>query len=151
MLTQRLLAFSRKQTLFPKSTDVKSLISDIEGMLRTTLGETIIINLEVADDLWHAWIDGPQLEHALINLAINAKSAMPQGGSLTIQAINITLDKTFFGQHGEVTPGNYVELSVSDTGHGMTAEVMKRAFEPFYTTKDVGEGSGLGLSMVSVL
>ncbi|AXS40003.1 LytS/YhcK type 5TM receptor domain-containing protein [Breoghania sp. L-A4] len=147
-LTQRLLAFSCQQTLFPRSTDVEALIGQLEDMLRLTLGETIVYNFKAADDLWRAWVDGPQLDHALLNLAINARSAMPDGGTLTIEAVNTTLDKAYTSQHEDVTPGDYVRLSVSDTGHGMTREVMEHAFEPFYTTRDVGEGSGLGLSMV---
>ncbi len=147
-LTQRLLAFSRQQTLFPRSTDIAALIGRLEDMLRLTLGETISYEFRSADDLWQAWVDGPQLDHVLLNLALNARSAMPHGGTLTIEAANATLDKAYAAQNEDVTPGDYVRISVSDTGHGMTREVMERAFEPFYTTRDVGDGSGLGLSMV---
>jgi len=147
-LTQRLLAFPRQKMLSPKATDVKQLFDDLEDVLRRSLGDTIILNIKAADDLWQAMVDGSQLEHALLNLATNARGAMPQGGSLTIEAVNATLDDAYASRHEEVTPGDYVEICVRDTGYGMPPEVLEKAFEPFYTTKDVGEGSGLGMSMV---
>jgi len=140
-LTQRLPAFPRQQMLSPKATDVKQLFDDLEDVLRRSLGDTIILNIKAADDLWQAMVDGSQLEHALLNLATNARGAMPQGG-------NATLDDAYASRHEEVTPGDYVEICVRDTGYGMPPEVLEKAFEPFYTTKDVGEGSGLGMSMV---
>ncbi|MBT5108843.1 MAG: PAS domain-containing protein [Rhodospirillaceae bacterium] len=147
-LTQRLLAFSRQQTLSPVAADVAKLIGGIEDMLRRTLGETITISLGLASDLWSATIDSHQFESALVNLAINARDAMPEGGALTIETENVVFDKAYARRHEEVTPGDYVKVSVHDTGAGMSREVLNKVFEPFFTTKDVGEGSGLGLSMV---
>ncbi|MBT5109623.1 MAG: PAS domain S-box protein [Rhodospirillaceae bacterium] len=147
-LTQRLLAFSRQQALSPVSANVSSLIDGLEEMLGRTLGETIELKIEPATDLWPASIDPHQFENALVNLAINARDAMPKGGSLNISTANVTLDKAFAARHEEVTPGDYVKVSVGDTGVGMTPEVLTKVFEPFFTTKDIGAGSGLGLSMV---
>lgn len=147
-LTHRLLAFSRRQPLTSRQTNIKALIADLEEMLHRTLGETITLNIKVSADLWRAMIDGAQLDHALLNLALNAKDAMPQGGYLTIEAVNTTLDEAYARQQEEVTPGDYIKISVSDSGQGITPEVLEKVFEPFYTTKGVGEGSGLGLSMV---
>jgi signal transduction histidine kinase len=147
-LTGRLLAFSRQTMLSPVSAGVTSLIGDLEDMLRRSLGETIDLKIEENADLWHATIDLHQFENALINLALNARDAMPNGGTLTIETANVTLDEDYVEQNEEVTPGDYVEVSVSDTGTGIPPEVLEKVFEPFFTTKEVGEGSGLGLSMV---
>lgn len=147
-LTQRLLAFSRKQSLSPSATHVGELLQELEDMLQRTLGETVDLRIKFADHLWLAMVDGHQLDHVVINLAINARDAMPEGGALTIEAVNATINATDIDGQEDVTPGDYVEIAVTDTGHGMTPDVIKKAFEPFFTTKDVGKGSGLGLSMV---
>jgi len=117
-------------------------------MLRRTLGQQVIIQMNRASGLWDALIDAPQLESALLNLCINARDAMPEGGTLTIETENISLDLNDGPGGSEVKPGEYVMIAITDTGMGMTPEVLARVFEPFFTTKDVGEGSGLGLSMV---
>lgn len=147
-LTDRLLAFSRQQALSPVSSDVITYVDGLEDMLRRTLGETIDFNFVHTPDLWPAIIDPHQFENALINLALNARDAMPDGGKLTIETANVTLDETYAEQHEEVQPGDYVEVAVTDTGTGMASEVLEKVFEPFFTTKEVGKGSGLGLSMV---
>lgn len=147
-LTNRLLAFSRKQTLVSKTTDLRLLIDGLNNMLRRTLGETIELSAEHAAILWPATIDPHQFENALVNLAVNARDAMPKGGRLTITTSNITLDESYTKQHQDVLPGDYVKVEVSDTGSGMTSALLELVFEPFFTTKEVGEGSGLGLSMV---
>ncbi len=147
-LTNRLLAFSRQQALTPVTADVAELISGLEDMIRRTMGETIDLKIETAPDLWPPIIDPHQFENAVINMAINARDAMPEGGTLLIKSTNVVLDEDYSKQEEEVAPGDYVELAVSDTGAGMPPDVLDRVFEPFFTTKDVGEGSGLGLSMV---
>lgn len=147
-LTQRLLAFSRKQALSPEPSNSNQLVSGLTEMLRRTLGEEIEIETVLAGGLWDAVIDPGQLENALLNLAINARDAMPDGGKLTIETANSHLDQAYADAHEEVTPGQYVMIAVTDTGTGMSAEVIERAYEPFFTTKEVGEGSGLGLSMI---
>ncbi len=147
-LTNRLLAFSRQQALLPLAANVADLIGDLEEMFRRTLGETIDLKFAGAADLWPALIDAHQFENAIVNLAINARDAMPNGGVLTIEAANAKLDDEYVKQQEEVTPGDYVMVAVSDTGTGMAPDVLEKAFDPFFTTKDVGEGSGLGLSMV---
>jgi PAS domain S-box-containing protein len=147
-LTHRLLAYSRQQTLESKVTDANGLVTGMTDMLRRTLGETIEIETVLADDLLRTWVDPHQLENALLNLAINARDAMPKGGKLTIETANIALDEDYAAAQGDVAPGDYVRLSVSDSGMGMAPEVIERVFEPFYTTKDVGKGTGLGLPMI---
>jgi PAS domain S-box-containing protein len=147
-LTHRLLAFARRQALEPKRVDLNQLLTGMDGMLRRTLAENIDIKLICGKDLWLADVDPGQLEVALLNLAINARDAMAGGGCLTIETRNTHLDGHYAQQHEEVVPGDYVLISVSDTGHGMSPEVVRHAFEPFFTTKEVGKGSGLGLSMV---
>jgi len=147
-LTQRLLSFSRTQTLSPEPTDICVLVEDIEDMLRRSLGETINLVVECSDEKCFALIDPHQLEHALLNLAVNARDAMKRGGVLTIEIDKVTLDETYAEQHDEVTPGDYMRIAVSDSGAGMPKDILEQAFEPFFTTKGVGEGSGLGLSMV---
>ncbi len=147
-LTHRLLAFSRKQTLMPTTIDLASLTSGMSDMLRRTLGETIVIGIAATGGLWPCRADPAQLENALLNLAINARDAMPDGGQLTIKTENISLQNNHTGAPTDLESGNYVVLSVSDTGHGVSSETLAHVFEPFFTTKDVGKGSGLGLSMV---
>jgi len=147
-LTRRLLAFSRRQMLQPAEINCNRLIDSMQRMLWRTLREDIEIRIALAPDLWPAFADGGQLEMAILNLAINARDAMPAGGSLTISTANVAVDEYYRDRYPEVTPGNYVLIAVTDTGEGMTPEVLARAFEPFFTTKEVGKGSGLGLSMV---
>ncbi|HUL06367.1 MAG TPA: PAS domain S-box protein [Candidatus Acidoferrum sp.] len=147
-LTRRLLAFSRRQMLQPAEINCNRLIDSMQRMLWRTLREDIEIRIALAPDLWPAFADGGQLETAILNLAINARDAMPAGGSLTISTANVAVDEHYRDRYPEVTPGNYVLIAVTDTGDGMTPEVLARAFEPFFTTKEVGKGSGLGLSMV---
>jgi len=117
-------------------------------MFARTLGEAIDLQLHIPPDMWRARMDPHQFEDALLNLAINAKHAMPKGGKLQIQTRNATLDETLEGVPGNIVAGDYVEVSVGDTGDGISSDALEKVFEPFYTTKDVGEGSGLGLSMV---
>jgi len=147
-LTQRLLSFSRQQTLKSEPTEICPLVRGLENMLRRSLGEAINIQFVCNEDHWLALIDPHQLENALVNLAVNARDAMKGSGTLTIEINNVTLDEAYASQHDEVTPGDYIMVAVSDTGEGMSNEVLEQAFEPFYTTKGVGEGSGLGLPMV---
>ena len=146
-LTQRLLAFSRRQTLDPKPTDVNRLITGMEDLLRRTVGSTNTIEVVGAVGLWTANIDAGQLENALLNLCINARDAMPDGGRLTIETGNKWLDDRS-SKERDLPPGQYLSICVSDTGTGMSAETIERAFEPFYTTKPLGQGTGLGLSMI---
>ncbi|HEX8555344.1 MAG TPA: PAS domain-containing protein [Sphingomonas sp.] len=146
-LTHRLLAFSRRQTLDPKPTDVNRLIAGMEELIRRSVGPAIDIEVVGAAGLWPALIDPGQLENALLNLAINARDAMPDGGRLTIETANKWLDGRS-GRARDLPPGQYLSVCVSDTGTGMTPEVIARAFDPFYTTKPLGEGTGLGLSMI---
>jgi PAS domain S-box-containing protein len=147
-LTKRLLAFGRRQTLEPRPTDVNALVHGMEQLLRRTLGEHIAIEFRPAADLWPARVDPGQLEAAVINLAVNARDAMPQGGRITIETSNVELDQAYASRNADASPGDYVLVDVTDTGSGMAPEVVARAFEPFFTTKDVGKGTGLGLSMV---
>ncbi|MEE8334241.1 MAG: ATP-binding protein, partial [Alphaproteobacteria bacterium] len=147
-LTQRLLAFSRKQTLEPKVIQLDRLIADMSELMRRTLRETVEIEVTTASDLWNCEIDPSQLENAILNLALNARDAMAQGGRLTIKTENAVLDYPKAVLQNVVPAGDYVVVSVADTGTGMSANELEHAFEPFFTTKDVGAGSGLGLSMV---
>jgi two-component system CheB/CheR fusion protein len=147
-LTRRLLAFARQQPLRPQHVDVNELVSGITRLLRRTIGEDIEISLDLATELWPVVVDPAQLEASLTNLATNARDAMTDGGRLMIVTANRTLDADYAAQHAEVVPGGYVMLEVSDTGCGMTPEVMHRIFEPFFTTKSRDKGTGLGLSMV---
>lgn len=146
-LTQRLLAFSRRQTLDPKPTDVNKLISGLEELLRRTVGGLIHIEVVGAVGLWTADIDAGQLESAILNLCINARDAMAGEGRITIETANKWLDERN-AKERELEPGQYLSICVTDTGCGMTAETIRRAFEPFYTTKPIGQGTGLGLSMI---
>ena len=147
-LTERLLAFGRRQPLQPKLIDVGDLLGDMTPLLRRTLGETIRVRSRSDNDLWPVLVDPSQLQNAILNLAINARDAMPGGGRLTITAENTELEADYARLHPEVRVGRYVVIAVTDTGTGMSEEVQERAFEPFFTTKEVGTGSGLGLSMV---
>ncbi|TAJ84933.1 PAS domain-containing protein [Reyranella sp.] len=144
-LTRQLLAFSRKQTLRPQITDLNELITVTGSLLHRTLGGEIDIDMRLADGLGHTSVDRSQFETALVNLCINARDAMPAGGRLVIETGNVSFGR---GNEGDIAPGDYVMLSVTDSGTGMPADVASRAFDPFFTTKDVGKGSGLGLSMV---
>jgi len=147
-LTQHLLAFARRQPLQPRNTDVNVLVMDAARLLRPTLGEQIEIESMLAPDSAPALIDPSQLSTAILNLALNARDAMPDGGKLTLETRNIVLDDNYAGMNNDVTPGHYVMIAVSDTGVGIPARLIDKVFEPFFTTKDVGKGSGLGLSMV---
>jgi signal transduction histidine kinase/CheY-like chemotaxis protein len=145
-LTGQLLAFARRQALEPKSIDLGRIIRDMSDMLRRTLGENIQVETIFAGGLWNTLVDPNQVENTILNLAINARDAMPNGGKLTLEVGNAYLDDAYASAHHEVTPGQYVMLAVSDTGTGMTPEVMSRVFEPFFTTKPEGKGTGLGLA-----
>jgi signal transduction histidine kinase len=147
-LTQRLLAFSRRQPLAPQPIDVNKLVAGMSDLLHRTIGETIRIETVLAPGVWPVSADANQLENALLNLAVNARDAMPDGGKLTIETGNAFLDEEYAGRHEEVQPGQYVVVAVSDTGTGIPKETLERVFEPFFTTKDAGRGSGLGLSQV---
>ncbi len=147
-LTRRLLAFARKQALRPRLVDLNALVSDMDNLLRRTLGGGVAIETIHAGDLWSCEVDSGQLENAILNLAINARDATAGQGRLTIETANVCLDPRLVAQDGEFEAGDYVMVAVSDDGHGMPAEVQRNAFEPFFSTKETGKGSGLGLSMV---
>jgi len=147
-LTQRLLAFARRQPLDPRPIAPDRLVAGMSDLLRRTLGETIAIETRLAGGLWRTFADPNQLENAILNLAVNSRDAMPEGGRLTLQTVNAYLDAEDLGNSAEVRSGDYVMIAVSDTGTGMTREAVDKAFEPFFTTKDVGKGTGLGLSQV---
>jgi PAS domain S-box-containing protein len=146
-LTHRLLAFSRRQTLDPKQTDVNRLVIGMEELIRRTVGPQIAVEVVTAGGLWSTLIDSSQLESALLNLCINARDAMPEGGRITIETANKWLDERA-AKERDLPPGQYLSLCVTDTGTGMTPDVIARAFDPFFTTKPIGQGTGLGLSMV---
>ena len=146
-LTQRLLAFSRRQTLDPKPTDVSSLVLDIQQLISRTVGPSISVKVIAGTGLWLTKIDGAQLESALVNLAINARDAMPDGGEICIETSNFTQDPVAHGAD-ELSEGDYVKVSVNDTGTGIAPEILDRIFDPFFTTKPIGQGTGLGLSMI---
>ena len=147
-LVRQLLAFSRRQTLMPEALDFNRLVSGMEDLLRRTLGEHIGIEMKLTPELWSALADKGQVESALLNLAVNARDAMADGGKLTIETGNTHLDEDYASRNAEVVPGDYVMLAVTDTGTGMPQDVIEHAFEPFFTTKEVGKGTGLGLSMI---
>ena len=148
-LTSRLLAFSRQQPLSPQRMDANKLVAGICDLLRRTIGETVSLETVLAGGLWPTYADGNQLENALLNLAVNARDAMPQGGKLTIETQNAHLDDAYVEQLSEpVEIGQYVMIAVTDSGVGMDHETRQRAFDPFFTTKEVGKGTGLGLSQV---
>ncbi|UPJ52250.1 PAS domain S-box protein [Bradyrhizobium sp. 200] len=147
-LTKHLLAFARKQPLQPVELDVNALVLEAAKLLHPTLGEHIEITPLLAEDAWTALADPNQLSTAVLNLAINARDAMPNGGKLALETSNVFLDENYAGMHSEVAVGNYVMIAVSDTGTGIPPALLERVFEPFFTTKEVGRGTGLGLSMV---
>jgi signal transduction histidine kinase len=147
-LTSQLLAFARKQPLSPTPIDLTITVQDLVPLLRRTIGEHIDLRYVETAGAWSAMADPAQLENALLNLALNARDAMPEGGRLTIELANKVLDEAYACEHAEVTPGDYAMLAVSDTGHGMAPDVLARVFEPFFTTKPDGKGTGLGLPMV---
>jgi PAS domain S-box-containing protein len=147
-LTHRLLAFSRRQPLNPQPVNANRLVTSLEELLRRTIGENIQLEIVTAGGLWQTRCDAPQLESALLNLAINARDAMPDGGKLTIETCNAHLDSAYAARVRDVRPGQYVCICVSDTGTGMSKETIEKAFEPFFTTKPIGQGTGLGLSMI---
>lgn len=147
-LTQRLLAFSRRQSLRPQPTDLSRMVQETLEMLGRTLGEAIVIETNLTRPIWHVRADPAQVENAFVNLALNARDAMAGGGTLTIVTTGIHLEAGDIAEDEALEPGDYAMLSVSDTGEGMTDDIRKRAIEPFFTTRDVGEGSGLGLSMI---
>jgi PAS domain S-box-containing protein len=147
-LTQRLLAFARRQPLDPKPIRVDRLIRGMSDLLDRSLGERVEVEFVGAPGLWLVEVDPNELESAIVNLAVNARDAMPEGGKLTIEVSNARLDEAYAARHAEVAPGQYVMLAISDTGSGMPPELLDKVFEPFFTTKEVGKGTGLGLSMV---
>jgi len=147
-LTQRLLAFSRRQPLNPRPVDPNALVGSMSDLLHRTLGETVSIETVRGAGVWRIEVDPTGLEAAILNLAVNARDAMPDGGRLTIETANAYLDEAYIRTHSEVTPGQYMVLSISDTGMGMDEATIAQAFEPFFTTKPVGQGTGLGLSQV---
>jgi signal transduction histidine kinase/CheY-like chemotaxis protein len=145
-LTGQLLAFARRQALEPRSVDLGRVLRDMSDMLRRTLGENIQVETVIAGGLWNTLADPNQLENTVLNLAINGRDAMPDGGKLTLEVANAFLDDAYAAAHNDVVPGQYVMLAVSDTGSGMTPDVLARVFEPFFTTKPEGQGTGLGLA-----
>ncbi|MEY4641845.1 MAG: hypothetical protein RLZZ227_1839, partial [Pseudomonadota bacterium] len=147
-LTRHLLAFSRKQALQPGTIDVNRLLANLGGMLARTLGENIVMNLKAQDGLWPAYVDQNQLEVAIMNLCINARDAMPDGGIVALETSNVRLDEFYAIAYPDVDPGDYVLITISDTGTGIAPEIIDHVFEPFFTTKDKGKGTGLGLSTV---
>jgi nitrogen-specific signal transduction histidine kinase/CheY-like chemotaxis protein len=148
MLTQRLLAFSRRQPLAPRPLDPNRLVGGMSDLLLRVIGERVAVETVLAGNIWHISADANQLESAILNLAVNARDAMPDGGKLTIETANATFDEGDPGADPELAGGQYVMIAVRDTGQGMTPEIRAHAFEPFFTTKETGRGSGLGLSQV---
>ncbi|MES2303811.1 MAG: ATP-binding protein, partial [Pseudomonadota bacterium] len=146
-LTHRLLAFSRRQTLDPRPTDINRLIAGLDDLLRRSVGPTVELEVVGAGGLWTTLVDPNQLENAILNLCINARDAMPDGGRITIETANKWLDSKAASER-ELPPGQYVSLCVTDTGIGMAPDIIERVFDPFFTTKPLGEGTGLGLSMI---
>jgi CheY-like chemotaxis protein len=147
-LTRHLLAFARRQPLAPAVIDVNRFVSDISDLMRRTLTEAVQVEIVLGGGIWKTFVDGNQLESALLNLAVNGRDAMPEGGKLTIETANASLDAEYVARHPGVPAGQYVLIAVTDTGVGMSAETVAQAFEPFFTTKPVGMGTGLGLSQV---
>ncbi len=147
-LTHRLLAFARRQPLDPQPLDVNLLVHDMVDLLRRSLGERIPLDISLGDDVWPALTDANQLENALLNLAINGRDAMPEGGRLKIETANVHIGKDDSDAADELEPGDYTLICVSDTGVGMSRETAAKAFDPFFTTKPIGQGTGLGLSMI---
>lgn len=147
-LTHRLLAFSRRQSLDSKPVEINQLVTSMGELLQRSINESIRLDMRLSGELWTAEADPNQLESALLNLVLNARDAMPSGGSLSVETTNRHLDSVFTAAYGTLKPGDYVELSVSDTGCGIPEGVMSRVFDPFFTTKPIGQGTGLGLSMI---
>jgi signal transduction histidine kinase/ActR/RegA family two-component response regulator len=147
-LTQRLLAFSRQQVLSPQQVDLNRLVASLSEMLTRTVGETIAVETILGSGLWPTFVDVSQLENAIVNLVVNARDAMPHGGRITIETANASLDEAYCRQFGDVAPGQYDLLSVSDTGTGISPEHLSKVFEPFFTTKSAPAGTGLGLAMI---
>jgi signal transduction histidine kinase len=147
-LTSRLLAFARQQPLEPRALDINALIRDMSDLLRRSIGESIRLKTALAGDLWHTFADASQLESAVVNLCVNSRDAMPDGGDLVLETSNAEIDAAYARANVEARPGEYVCIAVADTGCGMAAEVLARAFDPFFTTKETGKGTGLGLSQV---
>jgi signal transduction histidine kinase len=147
-LTQRLLAFSRQQVLSPQQVDLNRLVGSLSDMLTRTVGETIAVETIFGSGLWPTFVDVSQLENAIVNLVVNARDAMPEGGRITIETANASLDEAYCRQFGDVAPGQYVLLSVTDTGSGISQENLSRVFEPFFTTKSASTSTGLGLAMI---
>ncbi|HEY1453987.1 MAG TPA: CHASE3 domain-containing protein [Roseiarcus sp.] len=147
-LTQRLLAFSRQQVLSPHQVDLNRLVGGLSEMLTRTVGETIAVETILGSGLWPTLVDASQLENAIVNLVVNARDAMPEGGRITIETANASLDEAYCRQFGDVAPGQYALLSVTDTGTGISPENLRKVFEPFFTTKAAPAGTGLGLAMI---
>ena len=145
-LTRQLLAFARKQIIEPQVVSINDLLGDVEGMLRPLLGEDIVLKILTVSDLWHVNVDPNQFQQIAMNLALNARDAMPSGGTLTFETDNVVLGAEYAHEHPDVMPGEYVRIAVSDTGEGMDEQVKRHIFEPFFTTKDMGRGTGLGLA-----
>jgi CheY-like chemotaxis protein len=143
-----LLAFARRQPLKPEYTNLNTLVPEMRDLIQKSVGEAVQVELTLAQELWPIWADANQVESALLNLAINARDAMPNGGRLTVETSNTHLDAAYVGSEPGMQPGDYVMLAVTDTGTGMSPDVLTRAFEPFFTTKPVGQGTGLGLSQL---
>jgi signal transduction histidine kinase len=147
-LTRRLMIFARQQPLAPQVLDINKAVASLSELLRRTIGEHVRLETVLAGGLWPAHVDPGLLENSLVNLATNARDAMPDGGKLTIETSNAYLDEVYAAQHTEVTAGQYVLVAVTDTGTGMTPDTLSRVYEPFYTTKPIGEGTGHGLAQV---